>query len=95
MAFLEVLKYKSENDDRISYNFLFVIVENGTESSPKYRRSCYYTSFVNIGCSQRDEYLNGKAMVVDVCICDTDECNRNMGPIESSTKSPETSTKGN
>ena len=33
-------------------------------------------------------------MKVDVCICDLDECNRKMGEIETSSKSPETTTKG-
>ena len=33
-------------------------------------------------------------MKVDVCICDQDECNRKMGEIETSSKSPETTSKG-
>ena len=85
---MDVINYK------MSFDFLFAIVENGTETFPKYRRSCAYTSFKNIGCSQQNRYLNGKAMVLDICYCDTDECNRKMGPIEPSTESPETSTKG-
>ena len=68
-------------------------VENGTEI--KYRRSCIYRSVKNMGCYQKDEYLNGKPMIVDECICDTTECNRKMGVIETSSKSSETTTKGN
>ena len=68
------------------------LVESGT--TRKYRRSCTYASFVNQGCTEKNEYLNGKEMKVDECICDKDECNRNMGEIETSSTIPETTTKG-
>ena len=77
----------------IYIRILHIPVDNGTEI--KYRRSCHYASVKNFGCYQKDEYLNGKSMIVDECICDTVECNRRMGPIETSSKSPETTTKGN
>ena len=66
------------------------VVENGTEQPSKWRRACKYESVVNQGCSQHDFGINGKVIVVDECICDTDECNKEMGPIETST--PETTT---
>ena len=65
------------------------------EEPEKWRRDCKYTSVVNLGCHQHELGLYGKTIVVDECICNIDECNRQMGPIETTSHSPETTTKGN
>ena len=71
----------------------YILVENGTEhpsDTSKWRRGCKYESVVNYGCRQHDFGINGKVLIVDECVCDSDECNREMGPIETST--PKTTT---
>ena len=62
----------------------------------KWRRDCKYAnaSVVKYGCTQHDFGINGKTIQVDECVCDTDECNRVMGPIDTTSTAPTTTHKG-
>ena len=44
-----------------------------------WRRNCKIKGTRTIGCERHN--LDGSGRLVDECICDTDLCNRDMGPI--------------
>ena len=65
-----------------------------TDGSPeKWRRNCKVVKSSTIfGCSQHDFGVNGNVIVVDECVCDTDLCNKIMGPIPETTSTTQTTT---
>ena len=59
-----------------------------------WRRDCKYASVVTYGCKQHDFGIDGKVIQVAECVCDGDECNREMGPMESTSTAQTTTNKG-
>ena len=54
-------------------------VENGTEQDSKWRRGCKNVSEPeDMKCETHDFGINGKVVIVEECVCDTDQCNRQL-----------------
>ena len=84
-------KYKSEHTLGSKYFLSSFIL--GTESNDtntiRWRRDCRPKDGDSMGCTEHK--YHGSEIVVDECMCDTSLCNREMGPIPTST-SPTTIT---
>ena len=62
------------------------VVENGTEQDSKRRRGCKYVSDMdNLKCETHDFGINGAVLIVEECLCDTEQCNRELPYIPTST----------
>ena len=58
----------------------------------KYHRDCMVMVNQSIGCSEHTVKLLNREIVVDVCLCNTDLCNKEMGPMPETTSTAKSTT---
>ena len=63
-------------------------------SDEHYRRGCKTLHDETLGCSEHKWSHDGEEMDVDECICDSDLCNKDMGPIETTSTEKTTTPEG-
>ena len=64
------------------------------EGEPIWWRGCKPLINETNGCTEHKWFHNEKEMTVDECICDTDLCNTEMGPIVSTSTEKTTTPEG-
>ena len=72
---------------RLGSKYVLSLFILGTESNDtntmRWRRDCRPKDGDSMGCTEHK--YHGSEIVVDECLCDTSLCNREMGPIPTST----------
>ena len=69
-----------------------MIVVDDVIAEEKWWRGCKMDLNKTMGCSQHKFVHDNHEFLVDECVCSTELCNKEMGPLPETTSTPKTST---